>query len=194
MTRPIYVIGHKNSDMDSVASAYAYARLLQLQGESAAQAARNGKLKPEIRFVLERYEVEPPEAIDDLYLQVRDVMKRGVTCTYLDQSLLEAGLMMQDYNRRTMPVLDHEHKVHGILSTDDFAQILFNDMHPQAVSRIPLNPQNVVKALKGRVLVEGKRKLGGRVIVGAMQAETMAEYVEQGCLVIIGDREDAQLI
>jgi manganese-dependent inorganic pyrophosphatase len=180
--------------MDSVASAYAYARLLQLQGESAVQAARNGKLKPEIRFVLERYEVEPPEAIDDLYLQVRDVMKRGVTCTYLDQSLLEAGLMMQDYNRRTMPVLDHEHKVHGILSTDDFAQILFNDMHPQAVSRIPLNPQNVVKALKGRVLVEGKRKLGGRVLVGAMQAETMAEYVEQGCLVIIGDREDAQLI
>src|ERR1700730_8867305 len=75
MTRPIYVIGHKNSDMDSVASAYAYARLLQLQGESEVQAARNGKLKPEVRFVLDRFQVEPPEAIDDLYLQVRDVMK-----------------------------------------------------------------------------------------------------------------------
>lgn len=194
MTRPIYVIGHKNSDMDSVASAYAYARLLRLQGEHEAQAARNGKLKPEVRFVLERYQVEPPEAIDDLYLQVRDVMKRGVTCTYLDHSLLEAGQMLQEHNRRTMPVLDNENKVHGIITTDDFAQILFNDMHPQAISRIPLNPNNVVKALKGRVLVEGKRRLGGRVLVGAMQAETMAEYVEPGCLVIIGDREDAQLI
>lgn len=194
MTRPIYVIGHKNSDMDSVASAYAYARLLQLQGQNEAQAARNGKLKPEVQFVLERYQVEPPEAIDDLYLQVRDVMKRGVTCTYLDHSLLEAGQMMQEHNRRTMPVLDDENKVHGIITTDDFAQILFNDMHPQSISRIPLNPHNVIKALKGRVLVEGKRRLGGRVLVGAMQAETMAEYVEPGCLVIIGDREDAQLI
>ncbi|HEY0754087.1 MAG TPA: putative manganese-dependent inorganic diphosphatase [Ktedonobacteraceae bacterium] len=194
MTRPIYVIGHKNSDMDSVASAYAYARLLQLQGEDAAQAARNGKLKPEVRFVLARYQVEAPEAIDDLYLQVRDVMKRGVTCTYLDHSLLEAGQMMQEHNRRTMPVLDAENKVHGIITTDDFAQILFNDMQPQAVNRIPLNPHNVIKALKGRVLVNGKRQLGGRVLVGAMQAETMAEYVEPGCLVIIGDREDAQLI
>lgn len=194
MTRPIYVIGHKNSDLDSVASAYAYAHLLRLQGESEAQAARNGKLKPEVRFVLERFQVEPPEAIDDLFLQVRDVMKRGVTCTYLDQSLLEAGLMLQEHNRRTMPVLDHENKVHGIISTEDFAKILFNDMHPQASSRIPLNKQNVVKALKGRVLVEGRRRLDGRVLVGAMQAETMAEYVESGCLVIIGDREDAQLI
>lgn len=193
MTRPIYVIGHKNSDMDSVASAYAYARLLQLQGEGEAQAARNGKLKPEVRFVLERYQVEPPEAVDDLYLQVRDVMKRGVTCTYLDHSLLEAGQMLQEHNRRTMPVLDHENKVHGIITTDDFAQILFNDMHPQSIPRIPLNKNNIVKALRGRVLVEGRRRLGDRVIVGAMQAETMAEYVEPGCLVIIGDREGAQL-
>ena len=36
MARPIYIIGHKNSDLDSVASAYAYARLLQLQGENQA--------------------------------------------------------------------------------------------------------------------------------------------------------------
>lgn len=193
MTRPIYVIGHKNSDMDSVASAYAYAHLLRQQGESEARAARNGDLKPEVRFVLERYQVEPPEAIDDLYLQVRDVMKRGVTCAYLDQSLLEAGQMLQEHNRRTMPVLDNENKVHGIITTDDFAQILFNDMHPQSIPRIPLNKNNIVKALKGRVLVEGRRHLGNRVLVGAMQAETMAEYVEPGCLVIIGDREGAQL-
>ncbi len=30
MSRPIYVIGHKHSDLDSVASASGYARLLQL--------------------------------------------------------------------------------------------------------------------------------------------------------------------
>lgn len=193
MTRPIYVIGHKNSDMDSVASAYAYARLLQLQGESEAQAARHGVLKPEVRFVLERYQVEAPDAIDDVYLQVRDVMRRGITCAYLDQSLLEAGLLLQAHNRRSMPVIDNENKVHGLITTDDFARLFFDGMHPQGVNRIPLNKQNLVKALQGRVLVEGRRPLGERVLVGAMQAETMADYLEPGCLVIIGDREDAQL-
>jgi manganese-dependent inorganic pyrophosphatase len=193
MTRPIYVIGHKNSDMDSVASAYAYARLLQLQGQSEAQAARNGTFKPEVRFVLERYKVDAPETIDDLYLQVRDVMRRSITCVSVDQSLLEAGELLQEQNRRAMPVIDNENKVHGIITTDDFARLFFNSMGAQGINRLPLHKQNLVKALKGRVLVEGKRPLGDRVLVGAMQAETMADYIEPGCLVIMGDREGAQL-
>ncbi|TMD43255.1 MAG: putative manganese-dependent inorganic diphosphatase, partial [Chloroflexi bacterium] len=187
------VIGHKNSDLDSVASAYAYARLLQLQGEEEAIPARNGELKPEVRFVLERYQVDPPEAIDDVHLQVRDVMRRGVICAYLDQPLLEAGQLLQEHNRRSMPVVDTENKVHGILATEDFAKLFFNDLDPRSVNRILLKRDNLVRALRGRVLVEGRRLLGNRVLVGAMQAETMADYIEPGCLVVLGDREDAQL-
>nr|HET6902483.1 putative manganese-dependent inorganic diphosphatase [Ktedonobacteraceae bacterium] len=193
MPRPIYVIGHKNSDLDSVASAYAYARLLQIQGEEEAIAARNGDLKPEVRFVLERYQVEPPEPRDDVYLQVRDVMRRGVISAHIDQSLLEAGQLLQEHNRRSMPVVDAENKVQGIIASEDFAKLFFNDLDPRAVNRVPLNRDNLVRVLKGRVLVEGRRTLGNRVIVGAMQAETMADYVEKGCLVVLGDREDAQL-
>ncbi|TMD78731.1 MAG: putative manganese-dependent inorganic diphosphatase [Chloroflexi bacterium] len=193
MAQPIYVIGHKNSDLDSVASAYAYARLLQLQGEEEAIPARNGELKPEVRFVLERYQVDPPEAIDDVHLQVRDVMRRGVICAYLDQPLLEAGQLLQEHNRRSMPVVDAENKVHGILATEDFAKLFFNDLDPRSVNRIPLKRDNLVRAPRGRVLVEGRRPLGNRVLVGAMQAETMADYIEPGCLVVLGDREDAQL-
>src|SRR5260370_87686 len=193
MPRSIYVIGHKNSDLDSVASAYAYARLLRLQGEEQAIQARNGNLKPEVRFVLERYQVEPPEALDDVYLQVRDVMRRGVISAYLDQTLLEAGQLLQEHNRRAMPVVDAENKVHGIIAVEDFAKLFFNDLDPQAVNRVPLQKDNLVRALKGRVLVEGRRKLGNRVLVGAMQADTMVDYIEPGCLVVLGDREDAQL-
>src|SRR5438552_6539965 len=193
MPRPIYVIGHKNSDLDSVASAYAYARLLHLQGEEQAIAARNGELKPEVRFVLERYQVEAPEAREDVYLQVRDVMKRGVISAYLDQTLLEAGQLLQEHNRRSMPVVDTENKVHGIIATEDFAKLFFNDLDPRSVNRVPLKRDNLVRALRGRVLVEGRRALGNRVLVGAMQAETMVDYIEPGCLVVLGDREDAQL-
>lgn len=193
MVRPIYVIGHKHSDMDSVASAYAYTRLLQMQGEEEVIAARNGSLKPEVQFALERYQVEPPEAIDDVYLQVRDVMRRGVICAHLDQPLLEAGQLLQEHNRRSMPVVDADNKVHGIIADEDFAKLFFNDLDPRSVNRIPLNRNNLVRVLMGRVLVEGRRALGNRVLVGAMQADTMADYIEPGCLVVLGDREDAQL-
>ena len=193
MAKPIYVIGHKNSDMDSVASAYAYARLLQMQGEKGAVPARNGVLKPEVRFALERFQVEPPEALDDVYLQVRDVMRRGVISAHIDQTLLEAGQLLQEHNRRSMPVVDEENKVHGVIANEDFAKLFFNELDPRLVNRIPLKRDNLVRVLKGRVLVEGRRPLGNRVLVAAMQAETMADYVETGCLVVVGDRENAQL-
>ncbi|GAC1394250.1 MAG: putative manganese-dependent inorganic diphosphatase [Ktedonobacteraceae bacterium] len=193
MPRPTYVIGHKNSDLDSVVSAYAYARLLQLQGEEQAIAARHGTLKPEIRFVLERFQVEPPDALENVYLQVRDVMKRGVMCAHIDQPILEVGHLLQGHNRRSMPVVDAENKVCGIIAIEDFAKLFFNELDSQAVNHIPLYRDNLIHVLKGRVMVEGRRELGNSVIVGAMQAETMADYVEPGCLVIVGDREDAQL-
>ena len=193
MARPIYVIGHKNSDLDSIASAYAYAQLLRMQGEEEAIPARNGVLKPEVRFALERYQVAPPEAVEDVFLQVRDVMRRGVISAYIDQPLLEAGQLLQEHDRRSMPVIDTENKVRGIIATEDFAKLFFNDLDPRSVNRIPLNRDNLVRTLRGRVLVEGRRKLGNRVIVGAMEAETMVDYIEPGCLVVLGDREDAQL-
>ena len=190
MAQPIYVIGHKNSDMDSVASAYAYARLLQLQGEEHAIAARNGELKPEVQFILDRFQVEPPEALDDVYLQVRDAMRRGVTSVYMDQSLLDAGQLLQEQDRSSMPVVNSANKVHGIVANEDFAKLFFNDLDPRVVNRIPLERDNLVHVLKGRVLVQGRRKLGNRILVAAMEADTMADYIEQGCLVVIGDRED----
>src|SRR5215467_8327945 len=181
MPGPTYIIGHKNSDLDSVASAYAYARLLQLQGEEQAIAARHGELKPEVRFVLERYQIEPPEALEDVYLQVRDVMRRGVISARVDQPLLEAGQLLQEHNRRSMPVVDSENNVRGIIAVEDFAKLFFNDLDPQSVNRVTLQGDNLVRVLRGHVLV------------GAMQAETMADYIEPGCLVVLGDREDAQL-
>ncbi len=193
MARSVYVIGHKNSDLDSVASAYAYAQLLRMQGEEEAIAARNGELKPEVKFVLDRFQVEPPEALEDVHLQVRDVMRRGVICARIDQTILEAGQLLQEYNRRSMPVVDDENKVHGIIATEDFAKLFFNDLDPRSVNRVPLQRDNLVRALRGRVLVEGRRALGNRILVGAMQADTMADYIEPGCLVVLGDREDAQI-
>jgi len=193
MSRPIYVIGHKHSDLDSVASAYGYARLLQLRGEAQPIAARQGELKPEVRFVLERFHVDPPEEVEDVYLRVSDVMQRQMLSISLDQPLLEAGRLLQEHHRLSLPVVDAEHKVRGILATEDFAKLFFRGLDLQSVNRLPLRRDNLVRVLSGEVQIEGRRPLGDRVLVGAMQVETMVEYIEPGCLVVLGDREDAQL-
>ena len=193
MSGPIYVIGHKHSDMDSVASAYGYARLLQLQGAGQAVAARQGALRPEVRFALERFHADPPQELEDVYLRVCDVMQRPVLSIALDRPLLEAGRLLQEHHRLSLPVVDQDNRVCGILTSEDFAQLFFRGLDPRSLNRLPLRRDSLLSVLSGDILVEGRRPLGGHVLVGAMQVETMAEYIEPGCLVVLGDRKDAQL-
>ena len=49
------------------------------------------------------------------------------------------------------------------------------------MNRLPLRRDNLVRVLSGEVLIEGRRLLGDRVLVGALQVETMVEYIEPGC-------------
>ncbi|SEO90567.1 manganese-dependent inorganic pyrophosphatase [Halogranum amylolyticum] len=64
MTEPTYVVGHQQPDTDTICSALAYARLKQEQG-TAAVAARAGDVNPETEFVLDRWDVDAPELLED---------------------------------------------------------------------------------------------------------------------------------
>ena len=86
MSRPLYVIGHRNPDTDSICSAIGYAHLKEKLGESAV-AARAGKLNAETRFVLEHFGVEAPMLIPDLYPRARDIMSFVSVTIHPDNSM-----------------------------------------------------------------------------------------------------------
>lgn len=56
---PVYVIGHKNPDTDTVCSAIAYANLLKNLGINA-EARTTGPVNEETRFVLDYFGVNAP--------------------------------------------------------------------------------------------------------------------------------------
>ncbi|MFB6076583.1 MAG: manganese-dependent inorganic pyrophosphatase [Candidatus Nanohaloarchaea archaeon] len=60
----IHVVGHKQPDTDTICSAIAYARLQQASGRDA-RPMRAGDLNPETQFVLEKFDVDEPELLDD---------------------------------------------------------------------------------------------------------------------------------
>jgi len=60
----IYVVGHKNPDTDSVASAIAYAALKKAMGEDAVPAMQ-GELNPETKMVLDKFGFSAPEMLKD---------------------------------------------------------------------------------------------------------------------------------
>lgn len=61
---PVYVIGHRSPDSDTVCSAIAYARLLTLLGYPA-QAAANGNVNKETAYILRVAGIEAPPVLED---------------------------------------------------------------------------------------------------------------------------------
>ena len=64
MAKPIYAIGHRNPDTDSICAAIGYAHLKQALGENVV-AARAGKINAETKYALEHFRLEEPLLLPD---------------------------------------------------------------------------------------------------------------------------------
>jgi manganese-dependent inorganic pyrophosphatase len=85
----VYVIGHVNPDMDSIAAAMGYAWLLRERDGTDAMAARAGAINPQTSWALKRLQLDPPLLLNDASPRFESVMRRLDTTTP-DRPLREA--------------------------------------------------------------------------------------------------------
>ena len=106
MKKQIYVIGHRNPDTDSVASAIAYAQLKRTLGAKRVTAAMAGALNPQTSWLLARLGVEAPLYLADVHPKVRDVIGRKPVAVAATAPLLTALELFHHNGVRMLPVLD----------------------------------------------------------------------------------------
>ena len=125
--RPIYVVGHKNPDTDSICSAIAYANLKNIlsNGDEAYIAGRAGAMNPETEFVLNRFGAEEPQYISNVMTQVRDMEIRETEGVSGDMSLKRAWEMMRDLGVVTLPITEDD-KLKGLITITDIATAYMN--------------------------------------------------------------------
>jgi manganese-dependent inorganic pyrophosphatase len=193
MPRTLYVLGHKNPDSDSICSAIGYAALLQAQGQTRAVAARQGPLRPETAYVLERFGVPVPPLVTDVRPRVADVMSSPAVTVPETAALYEVGQILQTRGIRAVPVVDGADHLCGVIGVEDFARSFIAGLAPEFLDHVPVSLANVQRTLGGRVLVAAPDSaLHDRVMVGAMEIHSMLERLEPGVLLVMGDRTDAQ--
>ncbi len=110
----ILVIGHRNPDMDAIASAVGYAWLLNETNDAPYMAGRTGQVNDQTAFALERFGVEAPALVTDVRPRVGDLTE---TLPHLltGQTLLNACQSIAR-TRRPAPLLDANQKPVGLLS------------------------------------------------------------------------------
>lgn len=193
--KDIYVIGHRNPDTDSICSAIAYAELKKKITGKSYKARRAGQVSPETRFVLEYFNVQAPKYVGDVRTQVKDTEYRKGVYVCSDISLKNAWAMMQENNVVTLPVIDDQEKLQGIITIGDIARSYMEvyDSHTLANANTPF--KNIVETLDGTLITGDANAIleGGKVLVAAANPDLMESYIEAGDLVILGNRYESQL-
>ena len=193
MDKPVLIIGHQHPDTDSVCSAIAYAYLKKQQGWNA-EPARAGKLNPETEFVLDYFKIPAPRLINYFYPSLEDIRLLQAPAVGMQATLREAGkLFVENPRLKSVPVLDAEGNVTGIITVGDLAKRYYEEESIKELEDGSVSYANIVSTLEGRLLCGDTGKtFSGKIKLGASQAATILADVAPGDMIILGDREDVQ--
>ncbi len=194
LEKPIYVIGHKNPDTDSICSAIAYANLKNKCSDRIHEARRAGQINNETKYVLEYFDVKPPELISDVGTQVRDIQIKQTEGINSEISLKKAWSLMKNTANATLPVTS-EGKLQGIISVNDIATANM-DIYETRILELSQTPyRNILEALEGTMVVgdEDGYVEKGKILIGAANPDLMEEYIDEGDILITGNRFESHL-
>ena len=187
--KPIYVIGHRNPDTDSICSAISYAHLKQAMGVNAV-AARCGKINNETKYALEYFKVDEPLLLADLYPRVKDVALECKTVVRQHDTLRHLGEIMRRNDLQSVPVTDSKGALVGIVSVSDLAKRYFLELGLQNLAEMGVRYRDIIQATESKVLVAGDENefIEGAVVISAGSVETAVEMLQPKDIILVGDR------
>lgn len=190
----VFVFGHRNPDNDSICSAVAYAHLKNVTDPDEIYVpARLGPMPPETQWTFQRFGVDAPTELPHVRARVRDAMSAEVITIAPNETLLRAGELMRAHGVRALPVVGEERVASGLIDQGILAELYLKETELRGFEHMPMIVSELAEAVGGRVVCgQADMQLSGRVLIGAMEPETMRSYIHAGDTLIVGDRVRTQ--
>lgn len=193
MSDTIYVTGHKHPDTDSIASAIAYAYLKQQQGVDCV-ACRLGEVNDETKYLLHRFGFVEPYYLKDARVSLSDIALDDPICVHPDTTIYETLQLMEKEKKPSLAVVDHEHKVVGIITTQDISRIGMGDTSLGIDLLKVTSIENIVETLDGQIVYSDPLYcLNGKVSIIALSQQGLDNYDVTDRIVMLGDDSQAQI-
>lgn len=191
----VFVVGHMNPDTDSICSAIAYANLKQKITGKKYTAKRAGQVSPETEFVLKRFDVKTPGFISDVREQVKDMIIREVPGINKEMSLKKAWDIMDKDTLATLPVVNEDKDLIGLISVADIAKSYMDVYDSEILAKAETSYKNILEVLEGTMVVgdPDAHVTEGKVLIAAANPDMMENYIEPGDMVVLGNRYESQL-
>ena len=190
----VYVTGHKNPDSDSICAAYAYAEFKNKIGNINAVPVRLGNINQETQFILDYFKAEAPKFLKTVRLKVEDLNFDAISPISSELSLKKAWTIMRDKNIKTLPVADENDHLQGLLAVSNLTSCYMDIWDNRILAKSNTSLDNIIDTLSAQAayINEDTKNFPGKIVVTAMQPNSMTEHIEAGDIAIVGDREEAQ--
>lgn len=194
--KKVLVIGHKNPDTDSICSAIAYAYLKEKVTGKKHVPRCCGEINAETAYVLDRFGVPVPDYIEYVGTQVKDIDIREMPGVDRSMSLKRAWMKMRESHVVTLCITDSEGHLDGLITISDIAKTAMEMADSSILSTAATPYENIIDTLDANLIVgdiTGKCCTKGKVLIAAANPDLMENYIEEGDLVILGNRYESQL-
>ncbi len=192
--RRIYVTGHRNPDLDSIASAIGYAELKgRLDADNEYVPVRLGEVNDQTAWALERSGARSPTAMSHVFLRVRDVMRETFPVAGHDDPVRSVGLTMAHLNLDIVPIVDADGRLIGVMTERALAHRYIRESRTTStLVDAPTTVGKIVEVLDGELVSGDDRMVEGRVWVHSIDPAHSESKISSGDVVVVGNREDAQ--
>ncbi|MCI8453942.1 MAG: putative manganese-dependent inorganic diphosphatase [Lachnospiraceae bacterium] len=189
------VLGHRNPDTDSICSAICYANLKHKITGKTYEPCRAGNVNPETEFVLKYFKAKAPRLVENVKTQVKDIEIRHTKGVDRGISLKNAWELMQENNVVTLPCVNDEGVLEGVITIGDITKSYMNLYDSSIISKARTKYTNILDTLEGTIVVGDAEEYfdKGKVLIAAANPDLMENYIEKNDLVILGNRYESQL-
>ncbi len=186
----IYITGHKNPDIDSVCSAYAYAEYKNMVSDNKCYfPVRCGHLSDSVKKQLALIDFTVPSYLRDVYAKVSDVMLSPTVVLDASEPIYNLVKIYSMKQPSVVPVTENG-KFYGLLSLDDITAWFLKDNKTE-YPVYSLNINNIISVLPGKVIKYGSTEnLSVRLLAGAAALEEFSSFIleDKESLIVIGNR------
>lgn len=194
MIETIYITGHKNPDSDSICAALAYAEYKNMSENVNAIPVRLGEINRETRFILDYFGVGSPKLLETVRLSVEDLDFDKIAPVSPDISLRMALELMKKNNINSLPIIDENEKLIGIVTISDIIQSYIDVWDNTILGKSGTTIDNIIDTLSAKPINISNisKPLIGKILVLAMEPKSVVKYIEKNDIVICGNRKDVQ--
>ena len=194
----IFVSGHRNPDIDSLAAAAALAEFRRRHTRQRVIPVCPGVLPERAKYLFDRFKIKPPVCRNDLYVRAGDIVSK-VPVISDDTVLFDALGMLRDSRFPRLPVTDADGKWHGMLSGMAFLGDLLalgDESERSFTGRRVYSSINMIRSVLEAELLTGcdmEHSQYFEVYVAAMGEENFRKHLparEEELAVIVGDRKE----